>query len=210
MSETRSREPLERDKYGARILTHGEGGYKRGCGCQVCMDGHAEAERDRRAARTEARQQAAADARAAAGLPPEEGALNVTARSYLSREGAEALSRHLAETRQSEAGFLRGLIYDAISFERARRDTRPPVREHAVATRAPGKAWVDITAHLSAEGSAALAAHLAVIGQTEAGFIRGLVYDAIGFEDMRRRDGRSNPRPNRNRQQAGNHTEGWQ
>ena len=52
MSETRSRVPLEYDSRGRRINTHGEGGYKRGCGCQVCLDGHAEAERDRRAARS--------------------------------------------------------------------------------------------------------------------------------------------------------------
>ncbi len=199
MSETRSRVPLERDKKGARILTHGDGGYKRGCGCQVCLDGHAEygrADLARKAREREAERQA----EAAAGLPAKEGPLNVTARSYLSREGAEALSRHLAQTKQSESGFLRGLIYDAIGFEQARRDTRPPVREHAVAGRAPGSGWVDVTAHLSAEGNAALAAHLAMIRQTEAGFIRGLVYDAIGFEDMARRDGRSSRRPNRKRQ----------
>jgi hypothetical protein len=52
VNETRSREPLERDKHGARILTHGEGGYKRGCGCPVCLKGHAEAEGGRRKARS--------------------------------------------------------------------------------------------------------------------------------------------------------------
>jgi len=40
MSPARSREPLERDAAGARILTHGTGGYARGCGCDTCTTEH--------------------------------------------------------------------------------------------------------------------------------------------------------------------------
>ncbi len=199
MNETRSRVPLERDKNGARILKHDRGGYARGCGCDDCTADHTVYGQEQRAARTAARQQAAA------GLPPLEGPLNVTARSYLSREGAEALDRHLKETGQSEGTFLRGLIYDAISFRATRREGRPPRRERA---RAAGNEWVEVTAGLSREGKTALTADLDLLGQTEAGFIRGLVYDAIGFEDMRRRDGRSSRRPNRSKQQASSETEG--
>jgi hypothetical protein len=208
VSEPRSRVPLERDIYnGTLILKHDRTGYARGCGCDDCREDSNLARRERRAARTAARQQAGAGV----SLPPEEGPLmTTTARSYLSREGAEALDRHLEEARQSEGGFLRGLVYDAIGFKAARRDGRPPRQERARRTVEGGS--VEVTAGLSREGKTALTAHLARIGQTEAGFIRGLVYDAIGFEDLARRDGRSSPRPNRSRRsrQAGSETRGQQ
>jgi|GEM_PF-3786662 len=38
MSETTGREPLERDRNGDRILTHGLSGYARGCRCDACME----------------------------------------------------------------------------------------------------------------------------------------------------------------------------
>jgi hypothetical protein len=214
VSETRSRVPLERDIYnGTLILKHDRTGYARGCGCDDCRADRKTYRQEQRAAKArerEAARQARAAARAAAGLPPEEGPLNVTARSYLSREGAEALDRHLEETNESEGGFIRRLIYDAIGFSAARSDGRPPRGERAART--AGAGWVEVTAALSREGKTALTAHLARIGQTEAGFIRGLVYDAIGFEDLARRDGRSSPRPNRSRRsrQAGSETRGQQ
>jgi len=52
MSPARSREPLERDTQGRRILTHDRGGYARGCRCDECTEDHATAGRDQRAARS--------------------------------------------------------------------------------------------------------------------------------------------------------------
>jgi hypothetical protein len=49
MSEARSREPLERDAQGHRILTHDRFGYGRGCGCDACRADHAAYGRERRA-----------------------------------------------------------------------------------------------------------------------------------------------------------------
>ena len=47
-AKTRSPVPLEIDGRGHRILTHGYGGYIRGCGCPVCEAAHTQynAERD--------------------------------------------------------------------------------------------------------------------------------------------------------------------
>jgi hypothetical protein len=42
--------PLDRDRRGRNIQTHGSGGYSRGCRCAVCKSGHAEYARHRRAA----------------------------------------------------------------------------------------------------------------------------------------------------------------
>jgi hypothetical protein len=49
MGEVRSREPLERDSQGARILTHDRFGYGRGCGCDACRLDHAAYTREQRA-----------------------------------------------------------------------------------------------------------------------------------------------------------------
>ena len=53
MSPARSREPLERDTQGRRILTHDRGGYARGCGCDNCRTDHT-AYRNERAGKTPA------------------------------------------------------------------------------------------------------------------------------------------------------------
>src|ERR1017187_1568868 len=55
MSEAGEREPLEFDRNGARINTHGLSGYARGCKCPPCSAAHAA---DRTARRTAAREAA--------------------------------------------------------------------------------------------------------------------------------------------------------
>ena len=45
--KTRSPVPLETDRRGHRILTHGNGAYARGCGCPVCTAAHAAGELER-------------------------------------------------------------------------------------------------------------------------------------------------------------------
>lgn len=42
-------EPLSHDRKGHAIITHGNGGYVRGCRCGVCRDGAREYQRERRA-----------------------------------------------------------------------------------------------------------------------------------------------------------------
>jgi hypothetical protein len=131
MSETRSREPLERDKAGARILTHGGNGYKRGCGCGVCTQGHADAEATRRAARSS---RTPAAARRAAAQPGRRGGVQdrekreVGVAARLSKEEAAAFRKHVRALGDSESGFIRDLILGAIGWE----DTaRRPARRRA-------------------------------------------------------------------------------
>lgn len=54
MGEARSKQPLERDSKGTRILTHDRGGYARGCGCDACTADHAAYKNERSTAARQA------------------------------------------------------------------------------------------------------------------------------------------------------------
>src|ERR1035441_407657 len=54
MMDDTERKPLEFDRNGSRILTHGLGGYARGCKCPPCSAAHAEDRDTRRTAAREA------------------------------------------------------------------------------------------------------------------------------------------------------------
>lgn len=120
MSETRSKQPLERDAKGTRILTHDRGGYARGCGCDACREDHNAWRRGQRAARSS---RTAAAARRAATQPARRGGMEsqevreVSVTSRLSEQEAAAFREHVAAAGESESGFIRDLILDAIGFE---------------------------------------------------------------------------------------------
>lgn len=120
MSQARSREPLERDGKGTRILTHDRGGYARGCGCDACRQDHAAWRRDQRAARSS---RTAAAARRAVTQPARRGGMQsgdvreVSVTSRLSEQEAVAFREYVAAAGESESGFIRDLILEAIGFE---------------------------------------------------------------------------------------------
>ena len=117
MSPARSREPLERDTQGRRILTHDRGGYSRGCGCDACTTDHATAGRERRAAASQA---------AGRGTPAGDDKRNVTIPVRLNSRDApitfrlsdrEAATLDKFTTSRSE--FVRDLLWDVYEIKDA-------------------------------------------------------------------------------------------
>ena len=113
MSPARSREPLERDAAGARILTHGTGGYARGCGCDACTEDHTTAERDQRAAASQA---------AGRGTPADEDKRLIPVTIKLSQRETDELDRQAGNDTRS--AYTRNALLAALGIEdTARRPT---------------------------------------------------------------------------------------
>jgi hypothetical protein len=115
MSETRSREPLERDKFGHRIHRHDRGGYARGCGCDACTADHAVYAADLRAQRREAEGR---------GTPGDPDTYSVTIPVKVSQQLADALDERIGYD-DTRSGFTRDLLYRELGVEdTARRPAR--------------------------------------------------------------------------------------
>jgi hypothetical protein len=204
MSPARSNVPLERDAKGHRINKHGRGGYARGCGCDVCTDGNTVAKQEQReeeSARTlaAARRSASQPGRwPSAGRQDAHHKVRVSVR--LSRQETAAYKQHVAGLGDAGSGFVRDLLLDALSGH-----SRPPAPARPPATHPDSDRKLTVTVNLSEQEAVAFRKHVEDIEDTQSGFLRDLIHDAIGYEDNTRRPARR--RPNRERQDTGKQRE---